>query len=129
MLDQEKWIGAQSIMKSLLENVPYERWPIDLLPNFKIALQEMEKYATIPEGEEWMNTNIEIPKQFWNQSQQAQTSWLTEWGKPMPVVNKVGRKEWYVHCKKADLSKLQKVFDERENEFQDMQNIQKGDTK
>lgn len=120
MLDEQKFIGAQAIMKSLIESKAIKVPETSLSIVFSEIMKIIEDYATIPEGEEFVNTEIPIPKEFWNQTPQTQTQWLTEWGKPMPVVNKVGRKEWFVHTKRVNLAKVKKVFEDRENNFADM---------
>lgn len=119
-LDQEKWIGAQAIMKSLIEKIlPVENLlDKDILEGFfKRCMKIMEDYATIPEGEEFINTGIEIPKQYWNlPNNLVKQDWATEWGKPM----KVEGKGWYLFCRGKDLPKLKQVFDGREDSFQEM---------
>lgn len=121
MIDQEKWIASQAIMKALIEKSPSIAG-VSFAEDFKRIMAIMEDYATLSEEDEFINTEIGIPKQFWNQDPKAQTSWLTEWGKPLPIVNKVGRKEWFVHCKRKDMAKLKKEFDQREENFQSMVN-------
>jgi hypothetical protein len=120
MIDQEKWIASQSVMKELIAKAPengFEHWVGE---KFKFCLSIMEEYATLSPNDEWVNTEISIGKEFWNQTPQVQAQWLTEWGKPMPVINKVGRKEWYVHAQRINLEKIKKEFDKREDNFQSM---------
>lgn len=120
MLDNEKWIGAQAIMKELIgvwrkaDTLDPEAW---LKDNFTFCMKIMEDYATLPEGEEFINTGIEIPKQFWNlPNQTAKDDFLTEWGR----TRKVEGKGWYVFCKGKDLPKLKSVFDGRVTDFDEM---------
>lgn len=122
MLDEQKWIGAQAIMKSLIESGGSKKENINNLPEtFKFCMDIIENYSILPEGDELINTGIEIPKQFWNlPTNAAKSEWLTEWGR----TQKVEGKGWYVFCKRADLPKLKSVFDKRESEFEDMLNVQ-----
>ena len=114
MLDQEKWIGAQAIMKELIAKTGVTK---ALSSDFRDCMRIMEEYATMEAGEEFVNTGIEIPKQFWNlPNNTAKSEWLTEWGK----TQKVEGKGWYVFAKEKNLPKLKKIFDERDDSFNSM---------
>ena len=109
-LDEQKWIAAQAIMKAIIEKkeIVIESIPI----GFKAIMKIMEDYATIPEDEEWINTEIPITKDYWNLTPQNQVKMITEYGKPMPIVNKVGRKEWYVHVQRKSMEKFKTLMNE-----------------
>lgn len=125
MLDVDKWIASQSLMKELIAHVPHsEKWESVIKEKFRICTNIMEEYATVPAGEEFINTGIEIPKQFWNlPNNDAKIDWTTEWGRPQ----KVEGRGWYLFARGKDLQKVKQAFEKREDSFQDM--VQKQETK
>ncbi len=131
MRDEQLFIACQAVIKELIKSATSQQagigsnaWKNTIDVGFEYCMDLIEKRAVLPEDEEWLNTQIPITKEFWNQTPQIQTQWLTEWGKPMPVVNKVGRKEWFVWVQKKNEQKLKAVFDKREDEFSDMVKVQ-----
>lgn len=110
MLDEQRWIAAQAIMKAIIEKPETKVENISL--GFKSIMKIMEDYATVPEDEEWINTEIPITRDYWNLTPQNQVKMVTEFGKPMPIVNKVGRKEWYIHVQRKNMKKFKTVIDE-----------------
>ena len=113
MIDQDKFIAAQAVMKMLVADLEGDK----LKARFDFAMRVIEEYATVPEGEEFINTGIEIPKQFWNfPNMTVRQEWLTEWGR----TQKIEGKGWYVFVKEKNLPKLKKIFDERDDSFNQM---------
>jgi hypothetical protein len=109
MLDEQMAIICQTVSKAL---IPFmnEVTGEEAEKHFDFWVNLIEKRATLPEIDEWVNTGTPITKEFWNLTPQNQTKWITEWGRPMPVISKVGRKEWFIHVQRKNMDKFKKVF-------------------
>jgi hypothetical protein len=115
MLDEQKWIGAQAIVKSLLENVPYEKWGM-LDKHFGECIRIMEKYSMLDPEEELLNTGIRIPKAYWDaQTPESKEQIIGKGNVPRKVLDKEGKSlGWFIHCKKKDVDEFKKMMDDRE---------------
>ena len=113
-LDIDRWVGAQAIMKCLLDNIPYKEWQDLIYPAFSACMKNMEDYATVGEEDEWVNTGVSIPQVYWNGNNETKKAWLTEWGK----TQKDDQGFWYVFCQRKNLDKYKKEIVRKEAEFQ-----------
>lgn len=119
MFDEQLAIICQTVSKALIPLSLAEKEATEAF-NFWVGL--IEAKATFNADDEWINANIDIPKQFWNlPTNEAKNQWLTEWGR----TQKVEGRGWYVFVQRKNLTKLKKIFDEREDSFQEMVEKQK----
>lgn len=109
MRDEQLFIGCQALAKELIQ---LKLQPDEAEKQFNFWMDLIEKRATLPEDEEWVNMEIPITREYWNLTPQNQTKWITEWGRPMPVINKIGKKEWYLFVQRKNMAKFKETMSE-----------------
>ncbi len=117
MLDQEKWIASQSIMKELVAKMPmltYANTKEFLETHFEMCTKIMEDYATLSAEDEYINTGVRVPKDYWDlPTYEAKEKRIGEGNRVQKVMDESGAsKGWFVFSKKKDIEKFKKQFEE-----------------
>lgn len=111
MIDEQKFIGAQALLKSIIEKLEMpeqEKWAGTLRARFLAAIKIAEDYATIDPGEEWINTGVRVPKAYWDTRNEEL---IGEGNRPFKDPNGKG---WFVSTQKKKIFEFKKMMDERE---------------
>lgn len=111
-IDQEKWIGAQAVVKSIIESLPQiednNKFYGILRARFDHAIKIMEEYATINPDDEWINTGVRVPKAYWDTRNEEL---IMEGNRPMKT-----EKGWFIHTQKKRIQEFKKFIDGHEEE-------------
>lgn len=110
MIDHEKFIAAQAILKSLIESLPnieddnlfYGR----IRARFQHATKIAEEYATVDEGDEYINTGVRVPKAYWD----TRDASLLNGNIP----RKVEEKGWFIFARRKDIAKFKTFIETTE---------------
>ncbi len=110
MLDNDKFIAAQALLKSIIEKMDEsydDRWQGILRVRFQRAIKIAEDYATVLADEEWINTGVRVPKAYWDNRDQ---SIIGENNRPQKT-----EKGWMIFTQKKNIFEFKKIMEERES--------------
>lgn len=108
-LDNDKFIAAQALLKSLIESMPNIADAVfdkAIKERFSFCIKIAETYATINPDDEFINTGVRVPKVYWDSRKQ---SIIGEGNRPQ----KVDDGGWFIFSRKKDVFEFKKMMDER----------------
>lgn len=111
MLDKEKLVAAEAILKSLIESLPNvtdNNVFFGLIRSrFQHCIRIAEDYAAIPPEEEYINTGVRVPKAYWDTRDE---SLIMKGNRPQKTET-----GWFIFTKKKDIFDFKKMIEEKEN--------------
>jgi len=106
MLDEQRWIASQAIMKAIIEKPETKVENIAL--GFKSIMKIMEDYSTVNPQEEYINTGVRVPKAYWDATTwEAKCKIIMEGNRPQKT-----EKGWYVFSQQKYIDKFKKFMEE-----------------